>query len=76
MEDVREEVSVARGSSKVGGLGRGRKSAEALLDVPGADQQDGFAVPAVPSSARNILPGEPFEAIEPRGLPTARGTHR
>jgi hypothetical protein len=22
------------------------------------------------------LPGEPFEAIEPRGLPTARGTHR
>src|SRR4051812_49787822 len=72
IKDVREEVSVARGSSKLGGLGRGRNSAEALPDLPGAEQQDGFSVPAPPSTARDILPGEPFEP-SPAGLPP-RGT--
>jgi hypothetical protein len=68
---MREEVDVARGSSKLGGLGRGRKTAEAQPTVSGTEQQDGFPIPAVPSSARNILPGEPFEPAS-AGLPAPR----
>jgi hypothetical protein len=55
---------VARGNSKLGGFGRGRR----VVEETGPEQAwpaDGPAAPAAPSPARNILPGEPFEEIAP-----------
>jgi hypothetical protein len=62
---VVEEVAVARGGSMFGGRGRDRDAADA-----GPESIDAGASPA-PSSARTILPGEPFEAA-PASFPSQR----
>ena len=61
---------MARGSSKLGGRGRGTEVIEQT--GPGtAWPSDGTGLSAAPSPARNILPGEPFEPVA-ASFPTQR----